>query len=249
VLCPQRVFHIGQKAWRLITGGLEHLTVEPPQGVPHALLPGVMLPAWSCVLQQHRMAHGLYAHQTQTAGTRFVLGDRDVFGWHLVRQARTLRLAGPHDSLFHVTVDLLLGPVGGANQSIETSELQAQAHQAHPAGPDLNTHHRQGQNETRQASQPWRTVEKRHDRRALVTGLLVRSPRRQRAAGALQHLGRLALGDALGVPLPIACIQVSALAARPALVAIRLAIGLVVDYRCHRLPPLPKPLPCEQWKG
>ena len=65
-----------------------------------------------------------------------------------------------------------------------------------------------------------KTVKKRHDRRTLVKVLLVRPPRLQRAAGHVQHLGRLALGDPLGVQLAISCKQVSALEARPALVAI-----------------------------
>ena len=100
-----------------------------------------------------------------------------------------------------------------------------------------------------QESEPPRTVKKRHDRRTLVEVLLVRSPRLQRAAGNLQHLGRLALGDPLAMQLAIAFIQVSALATRPTLVAIRLATVYVLDYCCHKLPPLPKPLPCAKWKG
>ena len=59
----------------------------------------------------------------------------------------------------------------------------------------------------------------------------------------------LALGDSLGVQLAISFKQISALEARPALVAIMIATVLCLDYRCHRLPPLPKPLLCENWRA
>ena len=100
-----------------------------------------------------------------------------------------------------------------------------------------------------QAGETRRTVNKRHDRRTLVKVLLVCPPRLQRTAGHVQDLGRLALGDPLGVPRTLSCTQVSALEASPALGAIILATVLVVDYRCHRLPPRPKPLPCEKWRA
>src|SRR5262249_40776011 len=49
--------------------------------------------------------------------------------------------------------------------------------------------------------------------------------------------------------VPIAWKQVSALETRPALVAIMIATVLFLDYRCHRLPPRPKPLPCAKWRA
>src|SRR5262249_1339926 len=64
-----------------------------------------------------------------------------------------------------------------------------------------------------------------------------------------QHLGCLALGDPLDVQLAITFKQVSALKARPALVAIMIATVLFLAYRCHRLPPLPQSLPCEKWRA
>jgi hypothetical protein len=100
-----------------------------------------------------------------------------------------------------------------------------------------------------QAGEPRRTWKKRHDRRTLVKVLLVRPPRLQRAAGHGQHLGRLALGDPLSVPRTLSCKQVSALEARPALGAIMIATVLCLNYRCHRLPPLPKSLPCAKWRA
>ena len=83
-----------------------------------------------------------------------------------------------------------------------------------------------------QEGETWHALEKRHDRGTLVEALLIRTPRLQRAAGHLKHLGGLTLGDALGVQLAIPLTQVSAFEARPALVAIFVAtlldIGLIV---------------------
>jgi hypothetical protein len=100
-----------------------------------------------------------------------------------------------------------------------------------------------------QEGETWRTVKKRHDRRTLVKVLLVRSPCLQRAAGHVQCLRRLALGDPLGAQRAIAFPPGRALKARPALVAIMLATVLFLDYCCHRLPPLPKSLPCAKWRA
>jgi hypothetical protein len=41
----------------------------------------------------------------------------------------------------------------------------------------------------------------------------------------------------------------TALEARPASIAIMIATVLFLDYRYHRLPPLPKPLPCAKWRA
>src|SRR5262245_20362785 len=100
-----------------------------------------------------------------------------------------------------------------------------------------------------QEGEPGDTVKKGHHLGTAIEAVLVRPPRLQCAARDVQHLGRLALGDSLGVQRAISFKQVSALAARPALVAIMIATVLCLDYRCHRLPPLPKPLPCENWRA
>jgi len=61
--------------------------------------------------------------------------------------------------------------------------------------------------------------------------------------------GPLGAGSPLGVQLALAFTQASVLQARPALVAIMIAVVLFVAYRCHRLPPLPSALPWEKWKA
>jgi hypothetical protein len=84
-----------------------------------------------------------------------------------------------------------------------------------------------------QKGEPWNAVKKRHDRGTCVEVLLVCPPGLQRAAGHLQHLGRLTLGEALGVQVAILRKQVSAFEALPALVALIVALWLLLDYRAH----------------
>jgi hypothetical protein len=55
----------------------------------------------------------------------------------------------------------------------------------------------------------------------------------QCAAGYVKHLGRLTLGDTLGVQSTIPRKQVRAFEASPALVAIIIVTLLVLDYRFH----------------
>ena len=62
---------------------------------------------------------------------------------------------------------------------------------------------------------------------------MVRPPRLQRAAGHVQPLGRLALGEPLGAQMALLCTQVGAFAARPTLVAIKIARLLLLEDCCH----------------
>ena len=58
-------------------------------------------------------------------------------------------------------------------------------------------------------------MKKGHHLRAGIEAVLVCPPCLERAAGHVQHLGRLALGDPLSAQLTIALKQVSALKALP----------------------------------
>src|SRR5262245_23412673 len=248
VMRPEVVFDRGAKPRRFVACRLNDVALERRQGRLHQLPPRVVITCLCGLLEHSVVTHRLHADQTQTAGKRLILRHGDIVRWHLLSQARLLlMLGGPH-GFFHVTVHLLLGPIRRPHEPVQARQLQQQTHQANAASSHLDTHHMPCQDETMQESEPRRTVKKRHNRRTLVKSLLGRAPCLQRAAWYLQHFGRLALGNPLEVQGAIAFLQVSALAARPALVAIRLATVLVVDYRCHRLPPLPKPLPCEKWK-
>jgi hypothetical protein len=105
------------------------------------------------------------------------------------------------------------------------------------------------EDEAMQEGETGNAVEKHHDGRALVQALLICPPCLERAAGHVEYLGRLALGEPLGVQLAIAFTQIGTFEACPALVAIMIATVLFLAYRCHRLPPLPKPLPYAKWRA
>ena len=230
---PEVMFHIRQQAWGFIAGRLDHLTVETRQGLLHQRMPGVLIACLGRLLQHNVVAHGLDPHQAQTARKRFILRQRDVFGGHLVRQTRALLVAVRHDRLFHVTVDLLLRPIGSPDKPIEARQLQEQTHQANPTGAHLDTHQMERQDQAMQEGETGDAVKKRHDRGTRIEALLVRPPRLQRAAGHVKHLGRLTLGEPLGLQIAILLKQLSAFDAIPALVAILIASLLVLDDCSH----------------
>jgi len=83
---------------------------------------------------------GVYPHQAQTARPRFIERHRYLFRRHVLSQPCAFFVAVRHHRFFNMTVDLVLRPIGRADKPIETCELQKQAHQANPAGANLNTH-------------------------------------------------------------------------------------------------------------
>jgi len=89
------------------------------------------------------------------------------------------------------------------------------------------------ENQAMQEGKTGSTVKKRHDSRTLVEALLVCPPRLQRAPRNLKHLGRLTLGEALGLQSAIPLKKVSAFEAIPALVLIIVASLRLLDDRAH----------------
>jgi hypothetical protein len=73
-----------------------------------------VIPGECHLLSKDIVAYGVHPDQAQAACIGFILGERNIFGWHLVRQPRALIVAVRHDGLFHTTVDLVLRPIGGA---------------------------------------------------------------------------------------------------------------------------------------
>jgi len=84
-----------------------------------------------------------------------------------------------------------------------------------------------------QEGEPGHTVKKCHDSGTGIQALLVRLPRLQCAAGNLKPRGGLPLRDALGLEITILRKQIGTFEALPALVAIIVASGLILDY-CSR---------------
>jgi hypothetical protein len=236
VMGPKVLGNIRQSARGFIAGGLHDLTVETREGLLHEFLPGVLIACLGRLLQENVVAHRLDPHQAQTARKRFILRQRHRFGGHLVRQTGTLLVAVRHDRVFHTTVDLLLGPIGGADKPIEARDPQEQTPQANPTGPHFGINEVERQHQPMQESEPGDTVKKRHDRGTLIKVLLVRPPCLKGTARNLKHLGRLTLGNALGVQIVIPRKQVSAFDTHPALVAILIATLLVLEWESKEAP-------------
>ena len=124
VMRSKVMFNIRQQSRGFITGRLDHRAVETRKGLFHQGIPGVLIPCLGRLLQDLGVAPSLDPNHTQTTRKGFILRHRDVFGWHLASQARTLLVAVRHDRLFNTTVDLLLRPIGGANNPMQARDLQ-----------------------------------------------------------------------------------------------------------------------------
>ena len=157
VMRPAMMFNICQHARTLITGGLHDLTVQCGQGRCHEVIPGRLISGLSQLFPNNEVAHGLYAHHTETSGKRFVLGEADIFAGHVLGQPGSFRVALGADRFFHLAVPLLLSPIRGGHKPIQTGEVeqdnwlqvlgtaersqvdQRVRHQLHPIVPLLDT--------------------------------------------------------------------------------------------------------------
>jgi hypothetical protein len=84
-----------------------------------------------------------------------------------------------------------------------------------------------------QEGEPRNTAKKRYDHGARIEALVVGSPGLQCAARDVKPLGRLTLGEALGLPIVIPLTQRRAVDTIPALVAILVALRLLLPYCAH----------------
>ena len=137
---PKVMLNIGQQARCFIAGRLDDLTVETRKRLLHERMPRVLIAGVGRLLQDDVVALGFHRHQAQPPGKRFILGQRDVFGGHVFGQTRAFLSAVRHDRLLHLTVDLLLRPIGGRDKAIKAGELQQQTHQANATGTDFGAH-------------------------------------------------------------------------------------------------------------
>ena len=93
------------------------------------------------LLQQNIVAHRLNRDQAQTAREGFILGHGNLLWGHHLRQPRRFLVFIDHDGLLNMLVDLVLGPIGGANKAIERCQLQEATDQANPTRANLDKHH------------------------------------------------------------------------------------------------------------
>ena len=118
------MFNIRQQARRFIAGRLYDLTVQTRKRLFHEGMPCVLIAGVGLLLQDDRVALGFYGYQAQSAGKRFILGQRDGFGGHVLCQPCAFLLAIPHNRFLHLAVDLLLDAIGSSNKAIEACEFE-----------------------------------------------------------------------------------------------------------------------------
>jgi hypothetical protein len=76
------------------------------------------------------------------------------------------------DGLFDLNVDVVLHPVRGGNESVETREIKQETDQANAASPDLDTDQMQGSHEPMEKCQAWTALKKLGHIRAAIEGLM-----------------------------------------------------------------------------
>jgi len=87
-------------------------------------MPRVLITALGRLLQDDIVALGFHRHQAKPAGKRFILGQGDGFGGHVLCQTCTFLVAIRHDRLLHLAVDLLLGARGSRDKAGKASEVE-----------------------------------------------------------------------------------------------------------------------------
>jgi hypothetical protein len=233
VLRPKVMRNRGQQARGCVTCRWDDWAVETRKSLLHQHMPRVLIAGVGRLLQDNVMAHGLRRHQAKPPCTRFILRHCEGFGGQVFGQTRAFLSAIRHDRLLHLTVALVLSPIGSPHKSIQTRALQQEAPQANPTSADCGAHQGYPENQAMEEGQTWGTVKKGHDGGMLVEALLVRPPCPKRAAGNMQSLGCLTQGEPLGLQSVILVKECSASGAIPAWAMILVASLLVLDDGSH----------------
>src|SRR5882762_5422183 len=242
VMGPKVMRDIRQQSGRFIARGLPNVTIETGERLLHEGMPRVVIAGWGRLFQKNGVALGIHGHEAQPAGKRFIRGHGEVVGGHVCGQTRARLSAVRHDGLLHLTVDLVLRPIGSRDEAIKTGEFHQQTHEANATGTHFRTYQVYPEHQTMQESETWNALAKRHDRGTLVQAFLIRTPCLQRAARYLRRLGGLTLGHPLGFESAIALTLLRAFEAIPALDALLIVTLLGLDDCSHSYLPLLKPL-------
>jgi len=141
-----------------ITGGLNHVTVQPCQGGCHERIPDVLITALSELFQENEVAHGLDGHQAQSTRAGFILGHGDGFARHVLGQVCGFGLVVVNDGLFNLKVDLLLSPIGGGDKAVQSREVEQETDQTNATSTHFDTDQVQGSNEPMEEGQARATL-------------------------------------------------------------------------------------------
>lgn len=144
------------------------------------------------------MALRVHRHQAKASRKRFILGHGDALGRHVLGQTAAFLLAIGHHRRLHLTVELLLRPLGGPDKAIQASEFEDQTHEANATRPDFRAHQMEPNHQAMQAGQPRGTLKKGDDSGLFVEALLIELPGSKGRSGNLKSWGGLTLRLALG---------------------------------------------------
>jgi hypothetical protein len=126
---------------------LNDLTVALRQGRRHPRIPAGLIAGLSQLFQNNAVALRVHRDEAQAAGTRVVLGHREVFTGHVRGQACGFVLVVDDYRFCNPAVDLLLRPIGSRDKAVKSCQGEQKTHQAHAAGSDCDTDHMEGHHE------------------------------------------------------------------------------------------------------
>jgi hypothetical protein len=210
----------GHKTGGVIAGGWNHRTVKRCQRRCHQRIPGVLIAGLSALFQKNDVAHRLGSHQAQSAREGVVWGHGDGFAGHVLGQARGFGVAVVDEGLCHLTVHLLLRPLGGSDKSVHAREVEQETDQPDATSADLDTDQVEGSNEPREEGKSRATLKELGHMRTDIEGIMPGVPRLQGPSGPLKPRGGLTLGDALRLPLQLWLEQIGPLEAVPEVIAV-----------------------------
>ena len=140
--------------------------------------------------------------------------------------------------MFHLTVYLLLSPIGGGDKSVQSCQLQQETDQANAASADLNADQMEGQHQSMQKGESRTTSKELGHLGTDVEGVMPGVPSLQGASGHLQPLGGLTLGDALSLQVEILLEPIGPLEAVPELMTGAIVAVWKINDSAHGSLPL-----------
>jgi hypothetical protein len=121
--------------------------MERRQGRRHAGIPRGLIAGLSERCHKKEVALGVHRAEAKAAGTRVVLGHREVFWGHTAGQACGCIVGVSHDRLCNVEMHLRLRSIGSCDKAVQTRSMKEEANQAKAACPDCDADQMKGNHE------------------------------------------------------------------------------------------------------
>jgi hypothetical protein len=142
-------------------------------------------------LQEDIVAERFNRYQAKPPSKSFILGHRDILWRHVPSQASRLLAAVGVNRFFHLPVDPLLCPIGGAHKPIQSGHLQEETNQPNATRTDFDKHHMERQRQAVEEGEARNALKELHHLWTGIELILPRQPRLQCGTGHAQRLGRV----------------------------------------------------------